>query len=438
MYLISCLQTKSKHLNLLNLFYRIYSPTNVLNIKNSKSHFVYGLLLCYRRITNFIKLFTLNFINKSSFLTTYYKRNELLWNDGLIIDFLQKKSADLFIRKFVIFTGFIFSERLVFETVVKIYIDNLVWPSHRISIFESGNVSETLSLILALLFFLIILLYLSYFLAPIHEMALLLSLVCVLLTLFVVLTERKLLAFAQRRMGPTLMGRNGAFQILADLFKMLTKEIFMIPRPTTVAAPIFLSLLFVTQLLFSLNFIWGPSMFIVDSVDSMILYHLILILLSNIFFSVVGLISHSRYAIIGTVRGLVHVISLDIFVTVLYSLLVLISQSTNFHDFVLLQTSYWNILLYFPAASGFIVVLFLESKRAPFDHSETESEVVAGYSTEYNGPMLLMFFLAEYLHLIIAAIHFSLFFIGGWLSLDLFSFTTPVLSSYHNTRYLVF
>jgi NADH:ubiquinone oxidoreductase subunit H len=51
------------------------------------------------------------------------------------------------------------------------------------------------------------------------------------------------------------MGRNGAFQILADLFKMLTKEIFIIPRPTTTAAPIFLSLLFVTQLLFSLNFI---------------------------------------------------------------------------------------------------------------------------------------------------------------------------------------
>jgi NADH:ubiquinone oxidoreductase subunit H len=189
-------------------------------------------------------------------------------------------------------------------------------------------------------------------------------------------------------------------------------------------------------LLFSLNFIWGPSMFIVDSVDSMILYHLILILFSNIFFSVVGLISHSRYAIIGTIRGLVHVISLDIFVTVLYSLLVLISQSTNFHDFVLLQTSYWNILLYFPAASGFIVVLFLESKRAPFDHSETESEVVAGYSTEYNGPMLLMFFLAEYLHLIIAAIHFSLFFIGGWLNIEFFSVLTPLFSAYHSTNYV--
>jgi len=82
-----------------------------------------------------------------------------------------------------------------------------------------------------------------------------LSLTCVLTVLFIVLTERKMLAFAQRRMGPTLMGRNGAFQILADLFKMLSKEIFLIPRPTTVSAPIFLSLLFSIQLMFSLNFI---------------------------------------------------------------------------------------------------------------------------------------------------------------------------------------
>jgi NADH-quinone oxidoreductase subunit H len=86
-------------------------------------------------------------------------------------------------------------------------------------------------------------------------MALLTSLIVVLLTLFVVLLERKLLSFVQRRMGPTLMGRNGALQILADLFKMLTKEVFMIPRSTTSMAPIFLALLFATQLLFSLNFI---------------------------------------------------------------------------------------------------------------------------------------------------------------------------------------
>jgi NADH-quinone oxidoreductase subunit H len=179
--------------------------------------------------------------------------------------------------------------------------------------------------------------------------------------LFVTLTERKLLAYAMRRLGPTFMGRNGAFQIALDLFKMLNKEIFLIPRPTSSLAPIFLALLFSSQIWFSQNFVWGPCLFLVDSVDSMILYHLILILLSNIFFSVLGLVSQSRYAIIGTVRGLVHMISLDIFITVLYSMLVLISQSSNFHDFVLTEVSYWHIVIYAPAASGFIIVLFLVS-----------------------------------------------------------------------------
>ena len=87
------------------------------------------------------------------------------------------------------------------------------------------------------------------------ESALIVALFSVLFTLFVVLTERKLLAYAMRRMGPTLMGRNGAFQIALDLFKLMTKEIFLIPRPTTALAPIFLALLYACQLLFSQNFI---------------------------------------------------------------------------------------------------------------------------------------------------------------------------------------
>jgi NADH:ubiquinone oxidoreductase subunit H len=69
--------------------------------------------------------------------------------------------------------------------------------------------------------------------------------------------------------------------------------------------------------------------------------------------------------------------------------------------------------LYAPSTSGFLIILFLESKRAPFDHSETEAEVVAGYATEYNGTMLMMFYLAEYLHLVISSVHFVIFFLGG-------------------------
>lgn len=87
------------------------------------------------------------------------------------------------------------------------------------------------------------------------EIALIFSLFSVLLALFVVLVERKFLAYAQRRMGPAVMGRNGAFQIALDLIKLLTKEIFLIPRPSTALAPLFLALLYATQLMFSQNFI---------------------------------------------------------------------------------------------------------------------------------------------------------------------------------------
>lgn len=87
------------------------------------------------------------------------------------------------------------------------------------------------------------------------ESALILALLTILITLFTVLLERKFLAYAQRRMGPSIMGRNGAFQIVLDLVKLLTKELFLIPRPTTALAPIFLSLLYAVQLLFSQNFV---------------------------------------------------------------------------------------------------------------------------------------------------------------------------------------
>ncbi len=252
------------------------------------------------------------------------------------------------------------------------------------------------------------------------EFSLVTSLILVFITLFVVLVERKFLAYAQRRMGPAIMGRNGAFQIGLDLIKLLTKEIFIIPRPTSVTAPVFLTCLYATQLMFSQNFIWGPSLFLFENVDSLILYHLILVLFGNIFFILVGLVSQSRYAMIGTIRALLHIISLDIFVTILYSLLVLSAQSANFHDFVLNQNISWFIFLYSPSASAFITILLLESKRTPFDHAETESEVVSGYSVEYSGPMLLVFYLAEYIHLIISSVHFIIFFLGGWFALNFF------------------
>jgi NADH-quinone oxidoreductase subunit H len=87
------------------------------------------------------------------------------------------------------------------------------------------------------------------------EISLIFAILTILITLFVVLLERKFLAYAQRRMGPAIMGRNGVFQIVLDLVKLLSKEIFIIPRSSSALAPVFLALLYCTQLAFSQNFI---------------------------------------------------------------------------------------------------------------------------------------------------------------------------------------
>jgi len=95
---------------------------------------------------------------KTLFIPTFYVRNEYIWQDGFLFDFLQKKTADAWVRRFVIYTGFIFSERLVFDSVVRIYIDNLIWTLHYFSIFELNNVSEMLLSIIYLYITLIFLL----------------------------------------------------------------------------------------------------------------------------------------------------------------------------------------------------------------------------------------------------------------------------------------
>ena len=99
----------------------------------------------FRRLSSTIELFWNNFLVRVTFVPLYYTRNELIWQDGFLFDFLQKKTTDLWVRKFLIYTGFLFSERLVFESVVRLYIDNLIWIGHSLNTFEASNVSEMLN-----------------------------------------------------------------------------------------------------------------------------------------------------------------------------------------------------------------------------------------------------------------------------------------------------
>lgn len=105
-------------------------------------------LVDYSLVRNFLglKTFIWNYtLTRITSLPTYYLRSELVWQDGFLFDFLQKKSADAWVRRFVIYTGFLFSERLVFEAVVYLYINNIITVAHNLFIFESSSVSEMLN-----------------------------------------------------------------------------------------------------------------------------------------------------------------------------------------------------------------------------------------------------------------------------------------------------
>lgn len=114
--------------------------------------------------SNLINTVLTNFLESFIFLRNYYILNDLIWQDGFLIDFLQKKVVDKWMRKFLIYSAYLFNERLVFDYVVRFYIDLIVWPTYRINIYEFNNVSSTLLVtlfLLIVLFLIFSLLYLS-------------------------------------------------------------------------------------------------------------------------------------------------------------------------------------------------------------------------------------------------------------------------------------
>jgi hypothetical protein len=113
-----------------------------------------------------IQFSTAAVVSQLTFAEKYYVRSEYIWQDGFLFDFLQKKTADLWVRQFVIYTGFIFSERFMFENVVRLYLDYLIWPGHYFSLFETSNVSEMLNTIIytyVSLFLLYVTVYLTFY-----------------------------------------------------------------------------------------------------------------------------------------------------------------------------------------------------------------------------------------------------------------------------------
>lgn len=146
---------------LVTLFNHLSNVPGIFTRLTQTSFFIKASLVWVQTKKIWIDLLD-QFLVNTTFVSTYYRRNENLWQDGFLIDFLQKKIVDKWTRKFLVISSYLFNERLVFDRVIRAYLDLVVWSGNKIVIFEYNNVASTLltsSLTLILLFLVISLNY---------------------------------------------------------------------------------------------------------------------------------------------------------------------------------------------------------------------------------------------------------------------------------------
>lgn len=242
----------------------------------------------------------------------------------------------------------------------------------------------------------------------------------ILVVLFLVLMERKVLAFFTQRKGPNRVGPWGLFQTIADAIKLLCKE-----NITPAGAEKFMFNLAPLLAFVPVMVIWGLIPFSSEfdfmsySVSALLFMTIASIPILGILLA--GYASNNKYSLIGSIRSVAQAISYELpLVFVLVSVVVLAS-SLNLRQIVLAQTSVYPFCgwFIFPAFLGFLIFFICavaELNRCPFDLPEAESELVSGYNTEYSGMKFAFFFLAEYAMMFIMCAFMATLFLGGFLS----------------------
>ena len=225
--------------------------------------------------------------------------------------------------------------------------------------------------------------------------------------------ERRLLGFFQQRYGPNRVGYFGILQSLADLIKILFKHDSIPPfadRPVFVLAP----LIGAMAILMSFAVIpMAPGLVVSDSNIGLLFF---LAMTSMAVYSVVlaGWASNNKYAVLGGMRAAAQTISYEVFMGVSLLGVVILSGSFKLSDIVLAQEGMWYIIPQFLGFVVFIIAGVAESHRLPFDLPEAETELAAGFHTEYSGIKFALFFLGEYLGMMLISMMITTLFLGGW------------------------
>lgn len=233
--------------------------------------------------------------------------------------------------------------------------------------------------------------------------------------MFFTTCERKALSLIQRRMGPCVVGIRGRLQYIADSLKLLTK-VFVGPRH--INAGMFQGAAFggfwISWFSFG-NLTYSAGLDVIEF-EYNIFFLVCFSLLFSIIILVSGWASMSRYAMLGSLRAAVQFISFEVIMSIIFLVILFVFNTFNYEAFVDLQL-YVPLILFIPLCAVFLFLAFLmEINRPPFDLSEAESDVVAGYNVEYSGILFGLFYLGEYLNLFIACTMIIVIFCGGWLS----------------------
>jgi NADH-quinone oxidoreductase subunit H len=242
------------------------------------------------------------------------------------------------------------------------------------------------------------------------------------LAAYLVFAERKLLAWIQDRKGPNRAGPLGLLQPLADLIKLLTKEDFkpaaadkwlFYLAPAMAAIPAIMTFAIVP---FGepLNLFGHEVKLQVADLNIGLLVFMALSSIAVYGVAIGGWASNSKYALLGSIRGLAQLLSYELSMGLSLVPVVMLARSFRLSDMVAAQADCWFIVYQPLAFVIFFVSILAECKRIPFDIPEAEGELVAGFHTEYSGMRFGLFFVGEYINIIVLGGLAATFFLGGW------------------------
>ena len=231
----------------------------------------------------------------------------------------------------------------------------------------------------------------------------------------VIWLDRRVWAFVQKRRGPNVVGPFGLFQSFADFLKYIFKEI-IIPASSNKIIFILAPIVTMTLALIAWAVIPFGENFVLADINVGILYLFAVSSLGVYGIIMGGWASNSKYPFLGAIRSAAQMVSYEVSIGIIIINVLLCVGSLNLSDIVLAQQKIWFVVPLFPMFVIFFISALAETNRPPFDLSEAEAELVAGYQTEYSGMMYAMFWLGEYANILLMCAMGSILFLGGWLS----------------------